>query len=746
MNNAEILNEIISLNQIGYWIHNLEKRTIKCSLLAKELLEINQNENQYIYTDKDFFEIVNKIEINELYEYIYKLIHLGDLNGTFIFKNTSSVKYKNLNIGFIAKLSEQKEISIIYISIQDVTQQFEIENELFHQKEFLDKVIDNIPVGVFAKDAKNEYRFTIWNNKMEELLGYSKTEMLGKNDYDLVKNIEEIKYFRNTDIEVFKNKNVLDIPFEIVSTFKGSLKAHTIKVPIYDRQSQPDILLGIIEDISHRTISEYKIKQYNDIVNNMHLGLCVLDYNLKKTKQILSISNINPFLLGILNKKSDEVIDKPFHKIFEFLKDLNIEKKLLDVIKKQNFIEIEDVKVKISNKKYKYFNLSAFYLPTNSICLLLEDVTHKKEFQILLKKSETNYKKLYDSMLEGYAKVNLKGEIIEFNKYFKEIIGYTDKEIKKLTYQKITPSKWHEFEQDIVETQVLKKGYSDLYEKEYIKKDGTIIPIEIQTYLSNETGENKTMWALVRDISERKKMDMILYNQLQELEAKNNEMQSFTYTVSHDLRSPLVTIKGFLDFLKDDIIKENHNRAFEDIERISTATDKMQNLLSGLLHLSRIGSVVSTFSHVNMRKIIYEITELLQGPITQNNIIIKTSENIPFAYVDSFRIREVIQNLMENAIKFTKSQPNPFIEIFAYEKENYNVFCIKDNGIGIEEKYHAKIFGIFDKLNSKNEGLGIGLAIVKKIINNHQGKIWVESDGLCHGSTFKFTIPKHTPL
>ncbi len=138
------------------------------------------------------------------------------------------------------------------------------ENELRRQKDFLNKIIEYMPVGIFAKDVQNDYRFSLWNAKMEQLFGNRKDEMLGKNDYDLVPNKEEVAYFRRTDEEVMNKKVVLDIPFEVVNTQATSLQVHTIKVPIYNDKGEPETLLGILEDISARVMAQIELLKAKD--------------------------------------------------------------------------------------------------------------------------------------------------------------------------------------------------------------------------------------------------------------------------------------------------------------------------------------------------------------------------------------------------------------------------------------------------------------------------------------------------
>jgi signal transduction histidine kinase len=225
------------------------------------------------------------------------------------------------------------------------------------------------------------------------------------------------------------------------------------------------------------------------------------------------------------------------------------------------------------------------------------------------------------------------------------------------------------------------------------------------------------------------------------LEFVSAELERFLYTAFHELRSPLVTIKGFLGLLTEDIQANRRDRIQSDIDRIATAADKMNELLSGLLELSRIGRVIHPPEEVDLLQLTRETLEILDSRLRTKNIIVNVSPNLPVVYGDRIRLREVLENLIENAIKHTGAQHNPLIEIGTREQEGQQIIFVKDNGQGIDPRYHNRIFNLFEKLDLGVEGAGIGLALAKRIIEWHGGRVWVESKGLGEGSTFCFTIP-----
>ena len=229
---------------------------------------------------------------------------------------------------------------------------------------------------------------------------------------------------------------------------------------------------------------------------------------------------------------------------------------------------------------------------------------------------------------------------------------------------------------------------------------------------------------------------------IKELESKNTELERFTYTISHDLKSPLVTINGFLGYLKSDTASGNSERITTDIQRIQDAVDKMHLLLKELLELSRIGRIMNPPEKVLFDDLVREALEIVHGQLEARGVAVQIQPNLPAIHGDRQRLTEVLQNLIDNAAKYMGDQPTPRIEIGQHGEESGQlIFFVKDNGIGINPEYHERVFGLFNKLDPKSEGTGVGLALAKRIIEVHGGRIWVESE-VGKGATFFFTLPR----
>jgi signal transduction histidine kinase len=234
---------------------------------------------------------------------------------------------------------------------------------------------------------------------------------------------------------------------------------------------------------------------------------------------------------------------------------------------------------------------------------------------------------------------------------------------------------------------------------------------------------------------------------ISELENKNAELERFTYTVSHDLKSPLFTIRGFLGYLEQDALSGNHVRLKSDVQRITDATEKMQRLLNELLELSRVGRLRNELTCFPFGDLVREASELVQGRIMERHIAVSIDPDLPTVYGDRPRLTEVVQNLVDNAAKFMGEQPEPRIEIGCAGQDadpRMLIFYVKDNGIGIPLEHYERVFGLFNKLDPKTDGTGIGLALVKRILEVHGGRIWVESEP-GKGATFFITLPRTAP-
>jgi PAS domain S-box-containing protein len=274
---------------------------------------------------------------------------------------------------------------------------------------------------------------------------------------------------------------------------------------------------------------------------------------------------------------------------------------------------------------------------------------------------------------------------------------------------------------------------------QFRKKSGTTFPGLFSAEVLQIENEDYVL-SSINDITERERDEEALRAYGLELKSKNEELTRFSYAVSHDLKSPVVTIRSFLDFLRRDLTANDAQLIDRDLRFIQTATEKMGRLLNELLELASIGRTTHVAVEVSLQSIVQEALALVAGQIADGNVTVVVTVQPYLVTGDTERLIEVFQNLLDNASKFMGEQSAPRIEIGVDSEGPEPVIFVRDNGIGIETLDSSELFGAFKKLDPRAEGSGIGLALVQRIVEMHGGRIRMESAGIGQGATFSFTL------
>ncbi len=246
--------------------------------------------------------------------------------------------------------------------------------------------------------------------------------------------------------------------------------------------------------------------------------------------------------------------------------------------------------------------------------------------------------------------------------------------------------------------------------------------------------------AMIQDVTDKKNVEIEREKLIAQLETKNADLEVFSYAVSHDLRGPLLTIKGLLKWIERDAINSNLKRLQENMSTVFRSADRMESLITDLLKLSRVANLQDELQELSFEEIVWEALELLAGKITESNVKIDIQNDLPKMCACRNKLLTVLQNLIENAVKYMGPQTEPRIKIGSRNDREDVVFFVEDNGIGLDPQNLSKIFGLFVKLDENSEGTGIGLAMLKRILEADHGRIWVESQGIGHGCRFCFTF------
>ena len=371
---------------------------------------------------------------------------------------------------------------------------------------------------------------------------------------------------------------------------------------------------------------------------------------------------------------------------------------------------------------------------------IVRDITARKQAEAAQHAAEELYRTLVNTSPDGICVLDAEGRIIFSSPMDVKLFGLPNAEAKLGR-----PGLEFVAEDDRTRAaQLLHDTTEGIFNPNQrlrmVRDDGTRFVAELNmTPLRDALGLSRGVMIIIRDVTERQRQE-------DELKNKNSELERFTHTVSHDLKSPLITIKSFAGALLSDAAAGRTDRLTDDLKRIVTAADKMSELLNGLLELSRIGRSINPPTNISMSKLAEDVVALLAGPIQLRQAKVTVQPGLPDAHGDAQRLQEVVQNLVENALKFPAAGRAPEIEIGFQTVAGQTAYFVRDHGQGIEARFHETIFGLFNKLDTRSEGTGLGLALVRRIVEFHGGKVWVESAGPGQGATFYFTLPARTAL
>jgi PAS domain S-box-containing protein len=684
-------------------------------------------------------------------------------------------------------------IGIVGIS-RNITEQKQIEATLAYERDILQIFMDNIPDNIYFKDI--ESRFLRINQAQARFLGVdSPQDALGKTDLDF-EMPEFARGFLLEEKQIMETGQPIWNRLEFNPTKDGKPNwFSTTKVPAKNELGQIIGTIGISRNITEQKKAE-ELEQSRRIMleNIIKLGKIVTEVNDVDTTfekiwhgihDDLDFDRVGIFLYNVFNNSMDRVLgtnqqgkmDKTPGMTFSLEKQ-NIFSKVLEKPDGLYFTHSYDIenKVREDNEMYGVKDYAAVAVwtgdkPVAVICvdrlltklpisdlqlealrlfagyagLAIENARLNTALQNEL--SQRKETLLHQSaILNGIPDMawlkDKNSRYVAVNEQFantagmtmEEIVGKTDFEI----WQESFAQKYRNDDLEVMQSGQRKHHIEELQ----MDSTGREYWVETtKTPIPNERGKMAGIVGIAREITERKQAELERETLISELEAKNAELERYTYTVSHDLKSPLVTIMGFLGYLEKDALAGNTQKVKEDIKRIENAVQKMQVLLNDLLELSRIGRLMNQPSETLFTDIAKDAIDLVRGQIeARNNILIEILDTPAIMCGDRTRLTEVIQNLVDNAIKFMGNQPKPQITIGSVLNEKKETaFFVRDNGIGIESRYHDRIFTLFNKLNTETEGTGIGLTLVKRIIEVHKGRIWLESEP-GKGTIFYFTL------
>ena len=665
-------------------------------------------------------------------------------------------------------INNENEVIGVTAFAHNISDRKKAEEQLLETNKFLDTILENLPNMLFVKDAK-ELKFLRFNNAGEKLLGYSRADLIGKNDYDFFPK-EQADFFTEKDNQVLNNGELIDIHEELISTTTGEKWLRTKKIPVNDHNGNPLYLIGISEDITQKKESEEKIKEINqkletaieDLKKSNELFAKLFDLNPGSISMYklsdFTLYNVNQAFLDLFGFSSkDEVIGKTAEEL-NMLSDPLLPNKILENVKKYGKVNGLEGLMKTNKGVDKWISTSVHTVEINEETYFLSvtlDISGRKEQEDLVKKqseklrlvneelqtSNELFSKLFELNPASIAISRLQdGTLLSVNQAFLDMFAFEhkndvlDKTAEQLQML-VTASK-----RPMIINELLKNKRVVNIEDRYQTRNKTIKWSSNSIQLIDIAG-TPCLLSVMIDISRRKEQEKLLEIQKEELSLVNQELESFSYSVSHDLKAPLRSLQGFSRALL-----ENYQGKFdEDADRwlnfIEANAKRMDNLIHDILSFSKVSRADLKVTEINMQQKVLDIigTEKLVYPEKKINVEVK---DLPKCDGDLAMLRQVWQNLISNAFKYSSKNNEIKIVVNSWREDSFQVYSISDNGVGFDDKYKEKLFGVFQRLHSNDEfdGTGVGLAIVNRILQKHGGWITANSE-IGKGSEFKFGLP-----
>lgn len=503
--------------------------------------------------------------------------------------------------------------------------------------------------------------------------------------------------------------------------------------PFEERELHATIEMAFYKHRMQKILKENE-KKYRDIFENANESICII--------QDKKISFYNPKTTEYLGYPKDKLLSTPFLELVHPEDRDEIGESCKKILEEHQPTEIKAFRMLDINGNPHFFKLNSVPITWENkpaTLIFMSDITS----QLAAEEEIRKFKVVFDSSNYGMAICDLQGNIEYINKYYANTHGYRTEQLlgKNLAIL-------HNDEQAEKMEESFKKlkesGSFSAIEVWHTRKDKTIFPMLMNGIIIKDSSGKGSFIALSAiDITDRKKSEKIQSQLFEELEHVNDELQNFAYVVSHDLKAPLRAISTLANWISTDYSSKFDQEGQEQMRLLISRVKRMHDLIDGILEYSRVGRIKEETVKIDLNELLEEVIDAIVPPV---NIEIKIENKLPEITFERTRITQVFQNLLSNAIKFM-DKPKGIIKIGSKIDNGFWKFHISDNGPGIEERHFNKIFMIFQTLQPRDEfeSTGIGLTLIKKIINMYDGKIWLESE-VGEGTTFYFTLPVNSKM
>ncbi|MGC1309208.1 MAG: PAS domain S-box protein [Phormidesmis sp.] len=512
-----------------------------------------------------------------------------------------------------------------------------------------------------------------------------------------------------------------------------------------------------VERAAHRRTeqAEEAVLLYADVVRNMQVGLHIWQQEVAEEPGSLRLLMANPAADKFIGLPADSIVGKPLLEAFPALVGTNIPEIYAGVIRTQQPYDLKEVTYADENVEKSVFTVKAFPLPNRCLGVAFEDVTARKLAEAQRAEQAAQLRVIFDQAGVGIARLAPDGTWIQVNQRLCEMLGYKISEMLETRFTDVTHPA--DIAADLASYQRLVRGEiaQDTIEKRYLTKQGTTLWTYVVTSTVRDHHTNELLYfiATVEDITARKEALLDLRSQKEDLltvnimltetmamlEQRNQELDQFAYVTSHDLKSPLRAIANLATWIEEDLGSDLPAENKEQFDLLKNRVHRMEGLINGLLEYSRVGRTHQSHEQIDVDKLLAEVIDSL-SPLGE--FTIDVAPDMPVLEGKRVPLLQIFLNLVGNALKHS-DRPDGHVQVSVRDIGNFYEFAIADDGPGIAEKYHEKIFTIFQTLKSRDdlESTGIGLSLVKKAVTAEGGEIRVVS-AVGQGATFYFTWPK----
>lgn len=627
------------------------------------------------------------------------------------------------------------QVVYYFAVIEDITVDKEREEQLMLLSSIAEK--NTNAVIITDSDGKTEWI----NSSFSEMTGYTFGEMIGKKPGHLLQGPEtDIKTINYLKAQI---KNGLPFNCELINYSKTKEK-YWVRIQgqaLHNKHGEVIKYFATEEDITfEKEFNQQLIEsenRLNSLISNLQTGILLEDENRKilivnkKFCQLFGIE-VEPEVLKGFDCEMMALGSKDYFKNSD-----SFMKRLEEILKnKENVIaeEIELVDGRILERSFIPIQSGNKY---DGHLWGYDDITIKKRYRESLVAEREKYSNIIANMNMGLIEVD-KNDIIQLaNNSFCDMSGYTNTELigQKAANLFLTSKRKSIIQDKIVERE---NGISDSYEiKVKIKSGDDKYWLISGAPNYNVNGELIGTIGIHLDITEQKKLEIQKEQLLSKLEKQNEYLNEYAQVVSHDLKSPLRSIHTLISWIKDDNEKEFNEQTSQYLAMIEDKVEKMDDLIKGILTYSKVDSNKVALEDINLNEVIQNIIEIIHIP---DHIEVKIVNLLPTIKIDRFRMQQLFQNLISNAVNYCDKKIG-LVEVGVTENEKEYIFTIKDNGTGIDKKYQNKVFELFQSFSNEDKSTGIGLSIVKRIVDKYNGEIWMDSE-LGIGTTFYIKLPK----